>query len=134
MINAKVTCEVTLDSLLQPLIAVAERRFLVWVEAEDIPKESSRWTAYESFEHFTGEEAEPLYVLVCAQTDDLEDTTACQVVNQNRALLEQCWKDSCWVTRSAPQEPENQWRLLDVFLKTRVEEWFNAKYQDHLSN
>lgn len=133
MINAN-TCEVTLDSLLQPLISVLERRFVVWVEAADNPKESSLWSAYENFEHFTGEEAEPLYGLVCAQTETLSNTVACHVVNQNRALLEQCWKESCWAIGSAPQEPENQWVLLDVFLKTCVEEWFNAKYQEYLSN
>lgn len=134
MINVNGACEVTLESLLQTLMAVTEQRFAVWLKAEITPGESIHWTAYEDFEHFTGEEAEPLYALVSAQTETLDDTVASQVVNQNRALLEQCWKDSCWAIGPVPQEPENQWLLLDVFLKTHVEEWFNAKYQEHLSN
>lgn len=122
--------DVTLDSFLRPLLTLAEERFDAWVKSEPSAEKSIFWSAYEDFEHFipTGE-TEPLYALVSAQTEALEDDAACRVVNQNRALLEHCWRNSGWAIGSVPQNPEDLWDLIDVFLKTRVEEWFNAKYR-----
>lgn len=95
MINVNDTREVTLESLLHTLMAVTKQRSALWLKAEITPGEYIDWTAYEDFKYFTEGGAEPLCELVSSYTENLDDTVAAQIVSQNRALLEQCWKDSC---------------------------------------